>query len=260
LKGSLSIIVFLALAVIGEVLVVFYAMDLGVEDTGQLVTTWPVTVKVSLLFGLVPLSVVITLLFTWLYLSKKLSFRQTQPIGRTEIRQPPTQKSRTVKSSAPKTEPSPPKAPAPSSLKQKIYASRAVIKSALIVFLSFAILVLLVSQLVFPGAIYQTLASSYRTHSPLYNFVVSVAKSLSGFARAVGPIGWIVGGIHNALVALAPAVRAVGMAFGSLLGPFANLDPAGRYLVFQNLAAWISVISVLLYGQRSPRSYRYRKK
>ena len=252
--------VFLVAAVIAEVLVVLYAMDLGVEDMGQLVTTWPVTIRISVLFELVPLAVIITLSFAWIYLTKKLAVRQTQPIGRTEIRQPPTQKSRPAKSSVEKTDQTPPKVKGPSSIRQRIYSARATIKSALIVIFSFAILVLVLAQLVFPGAIYQTLASSYQTHSPLYHFVVSVANSLSGFARDVPAIGWIAGGLHNGLVALSPGVRAVGMAFGSLIGPLANLDAAGKYLLFQNLAAWISVFSVLLYGQYSRRSYRYRKK
>jgi hypothetical protein len=145
-------------------------------------------------------------------------------------------------------------------VKQKIYSARATIKSALIVFLAFAFLLLIVSQLAFPGAIYQALTSSYQSHSSLYHFVVSVANSLSGFARAVPAIGWIATGIHNGLVALSPSVRNVGLALGSLIGPLANLDAAGRYLAFQNLAAWISVFLVLFYGQYSRRSYRYRKK
>jgi len=260
LRGSLSIILFFAVAVVAEVLVVLYAMDLGVKDVGQLTTSWPVTIKVSLLFELVPISVIITLLFAWVYLTKKLSLRQTQPIGRAEIRQPPSQKSRTAKSPVQKTVPTPPRATGFRYLRQKIYSSRATINSALIVFLAFAFLVLIVSQLAFPGAIYQTITSSYRSHSPLYHFVVSVANSLSGFAHAVGPIGWIATGIHDGLVALSPGVRAVGVALGSLIGPLANLDSAGKYLAFQNLAAWISVFMILLYGQYSRRSYRYRKK
>ncbi len=260
MKGSLSIVIFLAVAVIAEVLVVLYAMDLGVKDAGQLTTSWPATIRVSILFELVPIAVIITLSFAWIYLTKKLSSRQTQPIGRTEIKQPPTQKSRPAKSPVQKTEPAPPKDKSLPSIKQRIYSARANIKSALIVLLTFAVLVLIVSLLTYPGAIYQTITSSYQSHSPLYHFVVSIANSLSGFAHDVSPFGWIATGIHNGLVALSPGVRAVGTAFGSLIGPLASLDSAGKYLVFQNLAAWISVFFILLYGQYSRRSYRYRKK
>ena len=260
LKGSISIIVFLAVAVLAEFLVVLYAMDLGVKDVGELTTSWPVRITISPLFNLVPIAVIITLLFTWVYLTKKLSVRRVQPIGRAVIKQPTSKKSQSPKVSAEKTEPSRPKVTGLSSIWQKIYSARATIKSALIVFLAFAVLVLMVSQLAYPRVIYQAIAGSYQSHSWAYNFVVSVANSLSGFARAVSPIGWIATAIHNGLVAISPGVGAIDVAFGGLIGPFANLDPAGKYLVFQNAAAWISVTLVLLYGQYAGRSYRYRKK
>jgi heme/copper-type cytochrome/quinol oxidase subunit 2 len=260
LKGSIAIIVFLAVAVLTEFLVVLYAMDLGIKDVGELTTNWPVTITISPLFHLVPIAVIITLSFTWIYLTKKLSVRPVQPIGRVAMRQPTSKKSQPAKSSLEKTEPSPPRVKGFSYIWQKIYSARATIKSALIIFLAFAILMLIVSQLAYPGVIYQTLTSSYQSHSSAYDFVISVANSLSGFARTVSPIGWIATAINNGLVALSPGVRAVGMAFGSLIAPLANLDPAGKYLAFQNAAAWISVLLVLLYGQYARRSYRYRKK
>jgi heme/copper-type cytochrome/quinol oxidase subunit 2 len=260
LKGSIAIIVFLAVAVLTEFLVVLYAMDLGIKDVGELTTNWPVTITISPLFHLVPIAVIITLSFTWIYLTKKLSVRPVQPIGRAAMKQPTSKKSQPAKSPVEKTEPSPPRVKGFSYIWQKIYSARATIKSALIIFLAFAILMLIVSQLAYPGVIYQTLTSSYQSHSSVYDFVVSVANSLSGFAHAVSPIGWIAIAINNGLVALSPGVRAVGMAFGSLIAPLANLDPAGKYLAFQNAAAWISVLLVLLYGQYARRSYRYRKK
>jgi len=260
LKGSLSIVVFVVVAALAEFLVVLYAMSLGVKDVGELKTSGPVTIIISPLFELVPIAVVITLSFSWIYLTKKLSVRPVQPIGRAAMRQPPSKKSQLAKGSVEKTAPNPASAKGASSIWQMIYSARATIKSALIVFLVFAALVLVISLLAFPGAIYQALTSSYQSHSPLYKFVVSVGNSLSGFARTVSPIGSIAAAIHNGLVATSPGVRTVGTAFGSLIAPLANLDAAGKYLFFQNLAAWISVFSVLLYGQYSRRSYRYRKK
>jgi len=258
LKGSISIIVFVAVAVLAEFLVVLYAMDLDAKGVGELTTSWRLTI---IYFYLVPIAVIIALSFTWIYLTKKVSVRPVLPIGRAELRQPPSKKSQLAKSSVEKkAKPSPPSAKGVSRIWQKVYSARATVKSALIIFLTFAILVLIISQLAYPGAIYQAITSSYQSHSSLYNFVVSVANSLSGFARAVSPIGWIATAINNGLVAIAPGVRAIGTAFGSLIVPLANLDSAGRYLAFQNAAAWVSVLLVLLYGQYARRSYRYRKK
>jgi hypothetical protein len=260
LKGSTAIIVFVAVVALAEFLVVLYAMDLGVKDMGEWTSVRPITITISPLFHLVPVAVIITLSFSWIYLTKKLSTRPLVSIGRTEIKQSPSKKSQLAKSAAEKAKPISPSAKGISRIWQRIYSGRATLKSATIVFLSFVILVVLMSQLAFPGAIYQTLTSSYSNHSPLYNFVTSVANSLRGFAKAVSPIGSIANAINNGLVAASPGVRDVGMAFGSLIGPLANLDTAGKYLFFQNAAAFISVFLVLLYGQYGRRSYRYRKK
>jgi hypothetical protein len=89
---------------------------------------------------------------------------------------------------------------------------------------------------------------------------VSIANLLRGFAQAVSPIGWLATTINNGLIAISPGIRSVGIALGSVIAPLANLDPAGKYLAFQNTAAWISVLLILFYGQYSRRSYRYRKK
>ncbi len=62
---------------LAEFLVVVYAMDLGVKDVGVLTINWPVTITISPLFHLVPIAVIITLLFTWIYFTKKLSVKTT---------------------------------------------------------------------------------------------------------------------------------------------------------------------------------------
>jgi hypothetical protein len=261
-------IVFLAVAVLAEFFVVLYAMDLGVKDVGALTISGPVTITISPLFHLVPIAVIITLLFTWIYLTKKLSVRPVQPIGRSEasgrrraeIKQPMSKTSQPMKSSVEKTKPGPAGARGFSYIWQRIYSARATIKSALTVLLAFVILVLIVSLLAYPGLIYQTITSSYQSHSSSYNFVVSVANSLRGFAQAASPIGSIATTINNGLIAIAPGIRDVGNAFGSLIAPLANLDPAGKYLAFQNASAWISVLLILFYGQYTRKNYRYRKK
>lgn len=267
-KGSIAIVIFLVVAVLVEYLVVVYAMDLGVKDAGALTISWPVTFTISLLFHLVPIAVIITLLFTWIYLTKKLSTRPLQPIGKTEasvgkrekMKQPLSKTGQPTKSSLDTTKLNPARVRGLSSLWKRIHFARATIKTALTVFLTFLILVLIASLLAYPALIYQTLSNAYQNHGLLYDFVVSVANSLRGFAQAVSPIGWLATTINNGLVAIAPGIRNVGLALGSLIAPLANLDPAGKYLAFQNAAAWISVLLILFYGQYARKSYRYKKK
>jgi hypothetical protein len=268
LKGATAAIVFFVVAVLAEFVVVLYAIDLGVKDASLVTINWPVTFTISPLFHVVPTAVIITLLFTWVYLAKKLSVRPLQPIGRTEvsgrrrgeIRQPVSKASQPAKSSLGETKKVPARFRGVSSIWEKIYSARAPIKSAFIVFLAFFVLVLIVSLLTYPALVYQTVTGAYQSHSSPYGFVVSIANLLRGFAQAVSPIGWLATTINNGLVAIAPGIRGVGTALGSAIAPLANLDPAGKYLAFQNVAAWISVVLVLFYGQYSRRSYRYRKK
>ena len=263
-----STIAFLAVATLVESLIVVYAMALGVKDIGVLTVRWPVTFTISPLFHLIPIAVIITLLFSWMYLARKLSVRPVQPTGRAETfarkkpeKKPPMPKAgQPSKSSAEKTQLSPPAMRGPTHLGERIRSAGRPIRSALTVLLAFLALALIVSLLAYPGLIYQALIGSYQNHSSLYNFVASVANSLRGFARAVSPIGWIAGAINNGLVAISPSIRNIGDALGSLVGPLANLDPEGKYLAFQNAAMWISAILILFYGQYARRSYRYRKK
>ncbi len=265
LKGSASIIVFLAVAVLVQVLVVSYAIDLGVVDTTAVTVNWPFTFTISPLFLLVPIAVIITLLFTWIYLTKKLSVRLTMPIGRTEVsggrraemKQPAAKTDRPSKGQSEKPKPS---VSGVRGIWQRIYFSRATIKSALTVFLAFLSLVFIVSLLAYPADIYQTMTASYQNHSSLYNFVVSVANSLKGFGQTVAPLGWIATAINNGLAAASPSIRSVGLALGSLTAPLANLDAAGKYLALQNAATWTSVLLILFYGRFARRSYRYKKK
>jgi hypothetical protein len=267
LKGAITIIVFLAVAVLAEFLIVVYAMDLGVKDAGLLTISWPMTITISPLFHLVPIAIIITLLFTWIYLTKKLSIRPLQPMGRAEVsgrraemKQPTSKTSQPTKRSVEETKTSLASLRGFSYLRQKIYFARVPIKSALTVFLVFLVLALIVSLLAYPGLIYQTITGSYQNHSSTYSFVVSVANSFRGFAQTASPIGWIATTINNGLVAVAPSIRSIGLAFGGLIAPLANLDPAGKYLAFQNAAAWISVLLILFYGQYARKSYRYKKK
>lgn len=263
LRGSAAIILFLAVAVFIQVIVVSYAVNLGIKDTGVLTVNWPVTFTLSPLFHLVPIAVIVSNLFTWIYLTKKLSVRPTLSIGKTEastgkraeLRQPVSKKGQLPFSEKPK-----PSVLGVRGIWQRLYFARATIKSALTVFLAFLGVVFIVSMLTYPASIYQTLTESYQNHSSLYDFVVSVANSLKGFAQAAAPIGWIATAINNGLAVISPGIRSVGLALGGLTAPLANLDAAGKYLAFQNAATWISVLLILFCGQFSRKSYRYKKK
>jgi predicted PurR-regulated permease PerM len=142
----------------------------------------------------------------------------------------------------------------------KIKTSRVAVRSTVIVLLVFLALILLVSFLAYPQLIYRTVQSAYQNNPSLLNFVRSVDSSVAGFAQAVAPIGLIGATMNNGLVAAAPTIQRLGSGLGNSLASLAGLDNAGKYLVFQNAAAWISVILILFYGEYVRKGYRYKKK
>jgi predicted PurR-regulated permease PerM len=139
------------------------------------------------------------------------------------------------------------------------YLSRASVKSAAIVLLVFVVFVLVFIVLAYPQLIYSAVANAYRTNSGLVNFVSGFNSWAGGVAKTLSPIGWIGNAINNALLSAAPTVGYIGSALGGLLTPLTTLDNMGKYLVLQNAAAWISVLLILVHGERSGKGYRYKK-
>jgi hypothetical protein len=275
MKGLNKVILFLAVAALIEFLVVLYAMSLGVEDTSVLKwsfnfpgTGWPLTIAISPAFLLVPICVIITLAVSWAYLTKKVSLRR-QEIRRGKVETFPRQRvqkrgllsrisraarnfSKRIKSKLPKTK-------GISYLSQRIHFQRATVRSALIVLLAFIALTLLFSLFAYPQAIFRFITNAYQTNPSLRNFVISVDNWAKGAAQALGPIGWLSTSINNGLIAASPGVRNLGVAFGGLISPIATLGSVDKFLLFQNAAAWISVLLVFIYGERTGKSYRYKK-
>ena len=273
-KGLATVIVFLAAATLIEFLVILYAMRLGVEDTSVLRwsfnfpgTGWPVTIGISLAFLLVPICVIITLAFSWMYLTKKASLKR-QEIRRGKVETFPRKKvekrglvsrisraaknySKRIKSRLPKTK--------EIHISQRIRFARPTIRSAFIVLLTFVAFTLLFSLFAYPQAIFQFVTNAYRTDPSLRHFVISVDNWAKGAAQALGPIGWLSTAINNALLAAAPGVRNAGVGLGGLISPIATLADIDKFLLFQNAAVWISVLLVVVYGEQTGKSYRYKK-
>jgi hypothetical protein len=141
----------------------------------------------------------------------------------------------------------------------KMSFARTTLKSALIMLLAFSAFILLFSILMNPQLIRQTFLNLYRNNPSAFSFVRSISNAARGFAETLAPIGWVCTAINNALMATAPGFRAVAAGFGGLIKPLAELPPAGKYLVFQNFAVWVSALAVLLYGVYVQKGYRYRR-
>jgi hypothetical protein len=58
----------------------------------------------------------------------------------------------------------------------------------------------------------------------------------------------------------APTFRDFVLSIGIIIKPLVDSDNVGKYLTFQNAAAWICAILVLIYGEYARKGYRYKKK
>jgi hypothetical protein len=274
LKGLIALVVFLVATSLVEYGIVLYAFALGLQDNSLLQwtfqfpgTTWLVTLAISPMLHLVPICVIITLAFSWTYLTKKAATKrqeirrgkvdtfQKQKIGKrgifSRINRTAKDFSRRMRTGLSKTR--------VASYLSKVNFARATVKSAVFVLVSFTVFVFMFMVLAYPQLIYHAFSTAYRTNPGLLGFVRGVDDWARGVAQGVGPIGAIASFINNALISIGSGVRAAGLGLGELLGPVASLDAAGKFLVFENAGAWIAVFVVLLYGERLGKGYRYKK-
>lgn len=268
LKGLVAIILFLIAATLIECLVVLYAVNLGVEDETGLKLDLPfpenVTIIISPLFHIVPIAVTITLVFSWTYLTKHTAVKPYR-IHKEKVRQSQRREktrgfSERIKSFFGKIKSGLLKVKAIAYLWQKIHFGRAVIKSALVIILVFVAFVLAISLLTYPQLIYHFVSNAFATNAVLLGFVKSTSNLATGVAEALTPIGWVCSVINNALISVAPGFRSFAVGVGILIKPLADLDDFGKYLVFQNGAAWVSAVTALAYGWYARRGYRRKRR
>jgi len=280
LKAIVAIILFLVIAALIEYSIVLYALNLGVKDENLLQwslkfpgTNWTIAVTVSPLFHLVPIAVIITLMSSWSYLTKYVAVKPAKTLkrkakptkrqkkqGLKQVRKLASKISRTVKNFCDKIKSGFSRVGGFAYPWKKTYFARATVKSALTVLLVFAAFTLLVSLLAYPQLIYRIISSAYQKNPSLLNFTKSTSNSLKGIAEALPPVGWIFSSINNALLWVAPGFRDFVLSLGVLIKPLTDLDNAGKYLVFQNIAAWFSALTALFYGEYMGKGYRYKKK
>jgi len=272
LKELGTTVLFLITAAVVEYLIILFAMSLGLQDTSTVQwsfqlpgTSSPLTLTISPLFHLVPICVIATLAFSWTYLTKRVGIRR-QEIRRgkvetfsrqksekrgivSRIRRAGTNFSKRIRSSFSGL----------NRFSQRIRLGRPTVRSASIVILFFCVFTLLFVLLAYPKLIYHGMSSLYRSNPGLLNFVSSLNNWVKGAGEALGPIGGIGRSINDGLIAASPGVRDLGIGLGGIIKPIASLDDAGKFLAFQNAAAWISAIVVLIYGERVAKGYRYKK-
>jgi len=259
LKGLATIILFLLIAVLAEYLVFLYAISLGVEDKTLFqwsfqipATNSTITIAISPLFHLVPLSVIITLAFSWTYLTKHMAVKPQEVWREKTGSAAKPRKESKLKNFFGKIESKLLRARGIAYLWQRIHFARATVKSALTVFLVFLAFALMISLLAYPNLVYQTIMNAYKGDPSLLSLIRSIAHALA-------PIGGIFAVVNSGLLSVAPGFRDFVWSLGTIIKPLVDLDNVGKYLVLQNVAAWVSALAVLFYGERMRKGYRYKK-
>lgn len=270
-KGLASIIVFLIIVFLLEYLIVYSSASFGLEDTNPL--SWQVfsfTITVSPLFHILPLSVAIVLVSSWMHLTRHVSVgpRKLEPI---RSRPPPP---RRIEKARFKTlrryykRISKKLGEAGRRIKDLFLENRLAdllkrptIKSAWTIILSFGALVLLIYVIVYPQIIPD--AANWLLgggNSVFQSFVIGTINAANAIGQTLSPIGWVAASIINGLVASAPGFRNWVIGFTTpLVKPLISLDIIGKYVLVQNVAAWVSALTALYYGQMAHRPVRRSK-
>jgi len=271
-KGFAALLVFLILALFFEFLLVYSFQSFGLTDknawTGTFQfssTNWVFSVSVSPLFHLLPITVVVVLVSSWAYLTKYTAFvpsrreaaRRTLPSSWGEAEKPrlrwlrkfSKRMSRRVQRIGRAVKAGLQRIRGVSYVSKRLYFAKAAVRSALAVFAVFLSMSLLLCIVVYPNLIYRGVVGLYRGNPSFLGFVTGTTDLARGVGQAFPPIGSLGTAINNALVGAAPGFRSSFVGVGAALtGSVVGLDVAGKYVLVQNVAAWISALVALIYG------------
>ena len=247
-KGLLTIVLFLALALISEfVMVSFFA---GAGLTEMFANLLPV----SPLFHLLPLAVIVVLVSSWIYLTKHVAMgsRVKAPVKGSKIRRRHPRRSKTRQTSTQNTVGAIKKvfskiaymfssSSRVSVTQRRLTFSRAALESTVTVLTIFLLSIILLSVLVYPNLFTDFAVGFYSTTSPLQGFMQALANVLVPIASGLKSIA---PGFRNAFEGLVTSQSLTG---GDLLW---------GYVFCQSAAACVSAISALVYVRYFIKTHR----
>ena len=282
-KGFIAIVLFFALALLFEYLMVYFFTFSGLTDN---FTFKFFTITISPLFHLMPLGVIFVLISSWTYLTKYVAVvplrisPAKKPLETHRRRHPRARKirfksfrnffgkigrkfgrvGRAIKAPFRRIGAAFLRIRGVSYVQRRLFFARAAVKSTATVLTVFLVSVLALYILVYPNLLNDLAFELYSANPSFHGFVLKTIEIAQGVAQALSPIGWLASAINDALRAVAPGFRNTIEGFGaSTTHPLTNLDLVWKYIICQNAAAWISAIVVLAYGEYSSRVYSIRK-
>lgn len=271
-KSFAVLLLFLILAMFFEFLLVYSFQSFGLTDKNVWIGTfqipainWFFVVSVSPLFHLLPITVIVVLVSSWAYLTKYTAFvlskaetaRRTLPLTRREtekhwlkwLRRFSKKISRRMQRIGRSLKTGLQRIRGVSYVYKRLYFARAAVRSALAVLAVFLSTSLLLYIVVYPDLIHQGVMGLYRANSSFLGFVTGTIDLVRGVGQALPPLGGLGTAINNALLATAPGFRHGLAGVGAALtGSIVGLDVTGKYILSQNVAAWIAALFALIYG------------
>ncbi len=259
-NGLLTIVLFLALALISEFFMVSFFTVAGLTEAFAFKFF---TITVSPLFHLLPLGVVLVLVSSWIYLTKYLAMgrRAKSPAKVSQIRRRHPRRRKTqvnflqriigaIKNLFSRVGSFFLRSRGVSFVQRRLSFGRLAVESTVTVLTIFLLSIILLAVLVYPNLFTDFAVRFYNTNSALQGFMVKVAEIVQGILAPIdGGLRAIAPGFRNAFEGL------VASGHQSLTGG----DLLGRYVFCQNAAAWISALAALAYGKYGSKTYRSGK-
>ncbi len=273
-KGFAAMLLFLASALVLEYLIVYSFLSGGLVDeftwTGTFqipYANWSFALAVSPMLHLLPLSVILVLIASWAFLARHIAFvpHRTESAKKTTVkrRQPQRRRFKSLRRFFKRASRSVQKAgtalknaflriPGFSKLSRRLFFAKTATRSALIILLAFVSFVLLVYSLAYPWWIHDVVVNLYRGNPSFLSFVTGIQSSFQTLGNTLEPV-------NNALLAAAPGFRSSFQNLGASTQSLVNMDITGKYILVQNLAAWVCALIALVYGKYASAS-RYKKR
>jgi len=277
---------FFALTILTEYLIVASFLSFGLADKHLLTQTFQFpganisfTLSISPLFHLLPIGVIFVLGANWIYLTKYVAVvprrieaskkPSMMPKGRY---QKPKSKSRrfklirqfskslskrfekltrSFKAFSNRISAAFLRIRGVSYITQRLSFARAAVKSSVTVLAVFIVSVFGLYLLVQPTLIYDAVIGFYAGNPSLPMTIKGIAEGI-----ASSPIGGLTTGVNNALTGIAMGFWNTLEGAGKLTESLVHLDLVWKYVICQNIAAWVSALMVWTYGKYSSQLYR----
>lgn len=280
-KGFAAMLLFLASALLLEYLVTYSFLSNGLTDEYAWIETfqipignWGFTLVVSPLVHLLPLSVIIVLISSWVFITQHIALipHKKESVSKAAIkrRQPQRRRFKSLRKLSKRTDRSMQnigkalknaflRIPGFSIFSQRLSFARTAVKSAMIILLTFVSFAFLTYLLAYPWWIHDAIVKFYATNPLFSSFVIGTQESLQSLGKALAPLQWVATAINDSLLDAAPGFRSSLTDLGTYVEPIVKLDIAGKYLLVQNLAAWVCALIALIYGNYA-KARRYKKR